>query len=302
MLEFLFINPNHLYLRTTMPSRLILGLFLLASLSWGQTFDKPVRKQRVDLRKTPNPLTDRARVTCYFFPNFMVKEVDMGEVGAERLGIVPVTPQSMGKCARARSKEEIVIPAEQWSGYFMGVKKDYLFLSGYDLWNGATPFAIFDSRTGKKLFEDSAKEISFVTRPDQTIAMRYLRVVSDDCFILKDAACWQRITAKYGLDNAAAPDCRKGYEASAESMAKGRCAAQRATLAACLKKRAASGPETGAGFAVSDFLSCGGGAGSNTGSQAHRGRCGMLARRLNPGACQHLRHELDQSKESIVRA
>ena len=59
MLEFLFINPNHLYLRTTMPSRLILGLFLLASLSWGQTFDKPVRKQRVDLRRTPNQLTDR---------------------------------------------------------------------------------------------------------------------------------------------------------------------------------------------------------------------------------------------------
>jgi len=71
-----------------MPSRLILGLFLLASLSWGQTFDKPVRKQRVGLRRTPNQLTDRARVTCYFFPNFMVKEVDMGEVDAERLGVL----------------------------------------------------------------------------------------------------------------------------------------------------------------------------------------------------------------------
>ena len=84
-----------------MPSRLILSLFLLVSLGWGQTFDKPVRKQRVNLRRTPDQTTDRARVTCYFFPNFMVKEVDMGEVGAERLGIVPVTPQSIGKvCAR----------------------------------------------------------------------------------------------------------------------------------------------------------------------------------------------------------
>lgn len=219
-----------------MPCRLILGLFLLASLSWGQTFEKPVRKQRVDLRRTSSQLTDRARVTCYFFPNFMVKEVDMGEVGAERLGILPVTPQSTGKCVRARGKEEIVIPAEQWSGYFMGVKNGYVFFSGDDLWNGATPFAIFDAATGKKLFEDSAKEISFVTRPDQTIAMRYLRVVSDDCFILKDVACWQRMAAKYGLDNAAAPDCHKGYEAGAESMAKGRCAAQRAPLAPCLKK------------------------------------------------------------------
>jgi hypothetical protein len=219
-----------------MPSRLILGLFLLASLSWGQTFDKPVRKQRVNLKRTPNQTTDRARVTCYYFPNFMVKEVDMGEVGAERLGILPVTPQSTGKCVRARGKEEIVIPAEQWSGYFMGVKNGYVFFSGDDLWNGATPFAIFDSATGKKQFEDSAKaDIAFTTN-GQTIAMRYLRVVSDDCFILKDAACWQRMAAKYGLDNATAPDCHKGYEASAESMAKGRCTAQRAPLATCLKK------------------------------------------------------------------
>src|SRR5215472_1433395 len=109
-----------------MPGRLILGLFLLASLGWGQTFDKPVRKQRVDLGKTANPLSDRHRVTCYFFPNFMVKEIDLGEVGADRLGILPVTPQSTGKCVRARGKDEIVIPAEQWSGYFMGVKNGYV--------------------------------------------------------------------------------------------------------------------------------------------------------------------------------
>lgn len=219
-----------------MPSRIILGLFLLASLNWGQTFDKPVRKQRVELAKTANALSDRNRVTCYYFPKFMVKEVDLGEVGAERLGIVPVKPQSTGKCVRARDNEEIVIPAEQWSGYFMGVKNGYVFFSGDDLWNGATPFAIFDAATGKKLFEDSAKaDIAFATN-GQTVAMRYLRVVSDDCFILKDAACWQLMASKYGLDNAAAPDCRKGYQASAESMAKGRCTAQRAPLTACLKK------------------------------------------------------------------
>lgn len=219
-----------------MPSRLILVVFLLASLSWGQTFDKPVRKQRVELGKAANALSDRNRVTCYYFPKFMVKEVDLGEEGAERLGILPVTPQSRGKCVRARGKEEIVIPAEQWSGYFMGVKNSYVFFSGDDLWNGATPFAIFDAATGKKLFEDSAKaDVAFATN-GQTVSMRYLRVVSDDCFILKDAACWQRMAAKYGLDAAAVPDCRKGYDVSAEEMAKGRCTAQRAPLTACLKK------------------------------------------------------------------
>jgi hypothetical protein len=213
------------------------GLLLLASLSWGETFDKPVRKQRVELGKAANPLSDRTRVTCYFFPSFMVKEVDLGEKGADRLGIVPVTPQSTGKCTRARSKDEIVVPAKDWSGYFLGVKNGYVFFSGDDLWNGGQSFAIFDSTAGRKLFEDSAKAgITFFTRPDKTITMQYLRVVTDDCAILKDAACWQRMAGKYGLDNAAAPDCRKGYETIAESMAKERCAAQRAPLAACLKK------------------------------------------------------------------
>ena len=144
-----------------------------------------MRKQRVNLGKATNPLSDRNRVPCYYFPNFMVKEVDLGEVGAERLGIVPGTPQSTGKCVRARSKEEIVIAPKEWSGYFMGVKNGYLFFSGDDGWNGATPFAIFDSKTGKKLFEDSAKaDIAFIGRPDQSVGMQYLRVVSDDCFIL----------------------------------------------------------------------------------------------------------------------
>ena len=220
-----------------MLSRLLLALLLLASTAWGEAFDKPVRRQRVNLPAQADPPGNRARVTCYFFPTFMVKEVDMGEVGAERLAILPVTPQSTGKCTRARSKGEIVIPVKEWSGYFMGVKKDFVFFSADDRVNSAGPFAIFDSRTGKKLFEDSAKaDITFQTRPDQTIAMQYLRVVSDDCFILKDAACWQRMAAKYSLDSAAAPDCNKGYAASAEEMAKGRCQGKKGPLAACIEK------------------------------------------------------------------
>jgi len=220
-----------------MLTRVCLGLLLLTSVAWGETFDKPVRRQRVNLPAEADPPGNRARVTCYFFPDFMVKEVDMGEVDAERLAILPVTAQSTGKCVRAQDKDEIVIPVEQWSGYFMGVKGRYVFFSAGDRVNSAGPFAIFDSKTGKKLFEDSARaNINFVTRPDQTVAMQYVRVVTDGCFILKDGTCWQRMAAKYGLDGAAAPDCKKGYEASAEYMAKERCSGKRASLAACVEK------------------------------------------------------------------
>jgi hypothetical protein len=220
-----------------MLTRVCLALLFLCSLAWGETFDKPVRRQRVNLPAAADPPGNRARVTCYFFPTFMVKEVDMGEVGAERLAILPVTPQNTGKCTRSRSKEELVIPIKEWSGYFMGVKNGYVFFSADDRVNSAGPFAIFDSRTGKKLFEDSAKaNINFATRPDQTVAMQYVRVITDGCFILKDATCWQRMAAKYGLDSAAAPDCKKGYEASAEEMAKGRCQGKKGPLAVCVEK------------------------------------------------------------------
>src|SRR5215467_684301 len=143
VLKLLTIDPRSLEGRS-MPRRLLLCVLFFASLAWGETFDKPVRKQVVELGKAANPLSDRHRVTCYFFPNFMVKEVDLGEVGAERMGIVPVSPQTPGKCTRARSKEEIVISAKDWSGYFLGVKASYVFFSGDDLWNGARGFAIFD--------------------------------------------------------------------------------------------------------------------------------------------------------------
>jgi hypothetical protein len=231
-----------------MPARLLLCLVLLASLSWGETFDKPIRQQRVDLGPSPYLLSGwHAHVTCYFFPKFMVKEVDMGEKGAERLGIVPVTPQSTRKCTRARSKEEKVVSNEEWGGYFMGVKGGYVFLSGEDGWNGAEEFAIFDAGTGKKLFEDAAQpfrslatrkaDISFVTKADQTIVMQYVRVVDDDCLILKDPGCWPRMAKKYGLDPAIAPDCRKGSQTSAEYMAQERCyRANGPPLSACMNK------------------------------------------------------------------
>ena len=231
-----------------MPRRILLALLLLASLSWGETFDKPVRRQRVDLGPSPHLLSGwHAHVTCYFFPNFMVKEVDMGEKGAERLAIVPVTPQSTGKCTRARSKEEKVVSYEDWSGYFMGVKSGYVFFSSDDGWNGAEPFAIFDAGSGKKLFEDVAKplqslntrkaDISFTTRPDQAIVMQYLRVVDDDCLILKDPGCWPRMAKKYGLDPATAPDCRKGSQTSAEYTAQERCSGKKGPpLSACMNK------------------------------------------------------------------
>ncbi|MBZ5525290.1 MAG: hypothetical protein LAP21_23935 [Acidobacteriia bacterium] len=220
-----------------MARSLMFSLLVLTSLTWADSFDKPVRKQTLDLGPSPGSPSVRARVNCYFFPEFMVKEVDMGEVGADRLSILSVKPQSSGKCVKAADAAEKIINSDDWSGYFMGVKKNYIFFGAADHINSSLPFAVFDADTGKKVFEDSAKaDIAFTALADGSLSMSYVRVVGEDCFILKEPACWERMRKKYGLGNAPAPDCRKGYTDSAESMAKGRCSEKKDKIACAAKE------------------------------------------------------------------
>ncbi len=47
-------------------------------------------------------------------------------------------------------------------------------------------------------------------------------------------ACWEKIRTRFGLESAAAPDCKAGYEKSAQEMAKGRCQAQNNSSDQCL--------------------------------------------------------------------
>jgi hypothetical protein len=71
-------SPRRGKIRFPMHKRFLLAFLLLAlsSLMWGEKFDKPVRRQRVNLSPAVKGSTNRARVTCYFFPTFMVKEVE----------------------------------------------------------------------------------------------------------------------------------------------------------------------------------------------------------------------------------
>lgn len=221
-----------------MARNLLFSLLILTSLTWADSFDKPVQKQTLDLGPAPGSPSVRAHVNCYFFAGFMVKEVDMGEVGAERLGILMIKPQSAGKCVKAADPAETIIKSDDWSGYFMGVKKNYVFFGAADRINGALPFAVFDATTGKKIFEDSAKDdIAFSSLPEGSISMSYLRVVGEDCFILKEAGCWERMRSKYKLGNSQAPDCRQGYAASAEAMAKERCSETKEKIACMARER-----------------------------------------------------------------
>lgn len=221
-----------------MPIRILAGVLALNSMLWAASFDQPVLKRTVDLGPSPARRGDHAKVTCFFYRHFMVKEVDLGEKGAERLAIVPTDKTTDRACTRRHDPGEREINSDDWSGYFKGVKGNLVFLDADDGWNGGLGFAIFDARTAKKIFDDVALgELKLIDRSDRTLAIQYTRVADGGCVMLKDAgACWEKISTKLGLDGREAPDCKAGYEKSAREMAKGRCQAQHADNAQCLEK------------------------------------------------------------------
>jgi hypothetical protein len=227
------------------PLRFLFSILAFSSLAFAGTFDKPSSKRVVDLGPSPsNPPgrntkeQTRAKVTCYYFSGFMVKEVDMGEKGAERLAIVPVRKNELHTCSRLRDPGEREINSDDWSGYFMGVKGRLVFFSADDGWNGGTGFAVFDAKTGRKIFDDVALgNLEFSEAAGSATSLHYTRVVDGGCIIPKEqSACWDKIKNKLGLDSTSMPDCKSGYEKSAQDLAKGRCQAQNADNPQCLAK------------------------------------------------------------------
>ncbi len=221
-----------------MPIRLFFTLLALASICCAGSFDKPLAKKTIDLGPSQSSPKAHAKVTCYFYSGFMVKEVDLGEKGADRLSILPVAKEAPLTCTRARSKAEKVIDSKEWSGYFKGVKNNFVFFDADDGANGGLGFAIYDAKTVTKIFEDSALgPLEFSTSPDQQLSMQYIRVLDGECSVPKEkASCWERLRQKIGSDDFPAPDCEKGYEENAQNLAKGRCDSQNPREPDCLNK------------------------------------------------------------------
>src|SRR5205823_14886169 len=110
-----------------LPIRLLLSILVLVSLSCADSFDKPLAKKTVDLGPSRSTPKTHAKVTCYFFSRFMVKEVDLGEKGAARLSIVPIAKGTTPACTRSRARAEKEIDPKEWTGYFKGVKNNFVF-------------------------------------------------------------------------------------------------------------------------------------------------------------------------------
>ncbi len=74
-------------------------------------FDKPLQVVRVKLPPDPLNPQARARVSCFYFAHVMVKEVDLGEKGADQLSIVP-----LGDGPLAGGQGKAIVPPRECAG------------------------------------------------------------------------------------------------------------------------------------------------------------------------------------------
>src|SRR5580692_7487006 len=200
-------------------------------LAQDDAFDMPLDRKVVDLGPSPANLPGVVRVrielSCFVYRDFMVKQFDEGEKGAEWLAIVPIRTGTRPVCSKAHPAGERVIHPKEWSGYFNGVKKNLVFFDAADGENGGMPFVIYDSRTGKMIFKDSYYEARMRNQqvedspfnelrvnytPDGRILLIYLRVVGSECDLQREAAtCWEQTRKKLKIKEGRAPVC-SGYE------------------------------------------------------------------------------------------
>jgi len=190
-------------------------------------FDKP-DKILHQLLGPGSAKTPKLGTSCFYFSHFMVKQVDTGEEGADQLSVLPIAPAKPLPCQRKNLPGELVIPADQWSGYYKGVKGNFVLFDAPDGSNGGVGFAVFAAGTGKKLFEDSAVgDLQQLTLNGGTLKLRYTRAFSGSCSVPIDGAgCWSVIAQAAGLPRDKAPDCVAAYKQGMAELAKERCKAK----------------------------------------------------------------------------
>ena len=115
---------------------------------------------------------------------------------------------------RTRSRacaNEKVISSDDWTGYFNGVKGNYIFFDAEDGWNDGMGFAVF-SPDAKKIFDDTSKKWIAIDTAPGGLTLHYERTYEAKCSLQSgDASCWPKIKAETGLTDATPPDCAALY-------------------------------------------------------------------------------------------
>ena len=199
-------------------------------------FDRPLQ--------TRHAAQGKKEIRCFTFAHLMVKEIDAHEIGDEQISILPIaSPTERPPCQARNVASERIVPTASWSGYFLGVRGDYVFLSAEDGVNGGMGFSVYRGADTTSVFHDSVKFerdhmlFQSVAIDGSGLKLRYTKVYSGKCSVQTDGtACWSQIAAAAQIAATPAPDCAAGYLRSKQEMAAARCEIQsRKNNAACLK-------------------------------------------------------------------
>ena len=174
------------------------------------TFDRPVKVDVVMLPRDELNPDAKPKITCSRYPTFAVKEIDLGEVGAEKLALLAAD----APCQRAGERERVI--EDDTAGYVMGVSGGFVFFRAADGWNGGLPFVVYDAATGERLLNDSLEGDGFaaITRGTGELTLDFRRVYTASCSLyLEGAACAKTIAADTRLSPKQLPDCAAAYKA-----------------------------------------------------------------------------------------
>ncbi len=110
-------------------------------------FDRSTRAE-VELAEKDTGFDMKGKLTCLRYPNFALKQLDLGEKGAAGLYIA----SSEGPCQLNPTLDRKI--EDETAGYLWGAVGPYAFFRGADGWNGGMPFVVYDARTGVRLMDD----------------------------------------------------------------------------------------------------------------------------------------------------
>ncbi len=193
-------------------------------------FDKPLL---VRVAPAPPPARHpdvKASLACFSYSDFLVKELDYHEKGAERLSLAPTAgaPADVPCDTAALPGEKTVTDASggPWSGYFQGVKGRFAVFDGDDAVDDSVAFVVVEGATGKTVFSDSAREIVALEAKGDGLTLHFRRGFHAPCSLVAEPdACWRRIQEETRLSDAQRPDCAPYYAvlfAQADMMAESR--------------------------------------------------------------------------------
>jgi len=188
-------------------------------------FDKPLHERHAPL--PPDPLNPQAKATlsCYYYPRLMVKQVDLGEMGAAEITFTFIARnQQEPPCRQKDAEDEKVVDLNARACYFEGVKGDYVFFKSFDGTEGAWGFTVLDL-SGSVIFDFAAVNIhsinlmlpieDFDQRPWHTnpLTVRYQTAYLAPCSLRSDEVkCWNLIREATGLTDKTPPDCTAAYK------------------------------------------------------------------------------------------